>query len=74
MLLDFMRDPRVLAGLFIGVIIPFFFASLLINAVGNAANKVVQEARKQIKGILAGKEKGDPKAFITIVTKSAQRG
>jgi len=72
--LDFMRDPRVLAGLFIGVIIPFFFASLLINAVGNAANKVVQEARKQIKGILAGKEKGDPKAFITIVTKSAQRG
>ena len=74
MILDFMRDPRVLAGLFIGVIIPFFFASLLINAVGNAANKVVQEARKQIKGILSGKEKGDPKAFITIVTKSAQRG
>lgn len=74
MILDFMRDPRVLAGLFIGVIMPFFFASLLINAVGNAANKVVQEARKQIKGILAGKEKGDPKAFITIVTKSAQRG
>ena len=74
MILDFMRDPRVLAGLFIGVIMPFFFASLLLGAVGKAANKVVQEARKQIKGILAGKEKGDPKAFITIVTKSAQRG
>ncbi len=72
--LDFMRDPRVLAGLFIGVLMPFFFASLLINAVGSAANKVVQEARKQIKGILSGKEKGDPKAFITIVTKSAQKG
>jgi K(+)-stimulated pyrophosphate-energized sodium pump len=72
--LDFMRDPKILAGLFIGVIIPFFFTSLLIGAVGNAANKVIQEARKQIKGILAGKEKGDPKTFITIVTKSAQRG
>lgn len=73
-ILDFIKDPRILVGLFIGVIMPFFFASLLLNAVGNAANKVVQEARKQIKGILAGKEKGDPKAFITIVTKSAQRG
>ncbi|MBU2563351.1 MAG: sodium-translocating pyrophosphatase [Actinobacteria bacterium] len=74
MILDFMRDPRVLAGLFIGVIMPLFFTSLLLGAVGKAANKVVQEARKQIKGILAGKEKGDPKEFITIVTKSAQRG
>jgi len=74
MFLDFMRDPRVLAGLFIGVLMPFFFTSLLLGAVGKAANKVVVEARKQIKGILAGKEKGDPKAFITIVTKSAQRG
>ena len=72
--LDFMTDPKVLAGLFIGVIMPFFFTSLLLGAVGKAANKVVQEARKQIKGILAGKEKGDPKEFITIVTKSAQRG
>lgn len=74
MFLDFMTDPRVLAGLFIGVLMPFFFTSLLLGAVGKAANKVVVEARKQIKGILAGKEKGDPKAFITIVTKSAQRG
>lgn len=73
-ILDFITDPRVLAGLFIGVIMPYFFTSLLLGAVGKAANKVVVEARKQIKGILAGKEKGDPKAFITIVTKSAQRG
>jgi len=72
--LDFIKDPRVLVGLFIGVIMPFFFTSILLGAVGKAANKVVQVARKQIKGILAGKEKGDPKEFITIVTKSAQRG
>jgi K(+)-stimulated pyrophosphate-energized sodium pump len=74
MILDFIKDPRILAGLFIGVLMPFFFTSLLLNAVGNAANKVVQVARRQIKGILAGKEKGDPKEFITIVTRSAQRG
>jgi len=72
--LNFMKDPKVLAGLFIGVIMPFLFASLLIGAVGRAANKVVVEARKQIKSIMAGKSKGDPKAFITIVTRAAQRG
>ncbi|MDD5601069.1 MAG: sodium/proton-translocating pyrophosphatase, partial [Actinomycetota bacterium] len=72
--LDFIKDPMVLSGLFIGVIVPFFFSSMLLTAVGNAANKVVQVARRQIKGILSGKEKGDPKEFITIVTKSAQRG
>ncbi len=73
-LLNFMRDPKILAGLFIGVILPFFFTSILLGAVGNAANKVVIEARKQIKGIMAGKSKGDPKTFITIVTRAAQRG
>ena len=72
--LDFMRDPKILAGLFTGVMLPFLFTSLLIGAVGKAANKVVVEARKQIKDILAGKSKGDPKAFITIVTRAAQRG
>jgi K(+)-stimulated pyrophosphate-energized sodium pump len=72
--LDFMRDPKILAGLFVGVILPFMFASLLMRAVGEGANKVVIEARKQIKDILAGKSKGDPKAFITIVTRAAQRG
>ncbi|MBM3706821.1 MAG: sodium-translocating pyrophosphatase [Actinobacteria bacterium] len=73
-LLDFMRDPKILAGLFIGVIIPFLFASLLIGAVGRAANKVVIEARKQIKEIMGGKSMGDPKAFITTVTMAAQKG
>ena len=72
--LDFMKDPKILAGLFVGVIMPFLFTSMLIGAVGKAANKVVIEARKQIKGILSGKEKGDPKAFISIVTRSAQGG
>ncbi len=54
--------------------LPFLFTSLLIGAVGRAADKVVVEARKQIKEIMAGKSKGDPKAFITIVTRAAQRG
>jgi len=72
--LDFMKDPKILAGLFVGVILPFLFTSLLIGAVGKAANKVVVEARKQIKGILSGEEKGDPRVFIAIVTRSAQKG
>ncbi len=72
--LDFMRDPQILAGLFAGVMLPFLFTSLLLGAVSRAADKVVVEARKQIKDILAGKGKGDPKAFITIVTRAAQRG
>ncbi|MBN1298694.1 MAG: sodium-translocating pyrophosphatase [Actinobacteria bacterium] len=73
-LLDFMRDPKILAGLFTGVMLPFLFTSMLIGAVGRAADKVVIEARKQIKEIMAGHSKGDPKAFITIVTRAAQRG
>lgn len=73
-ILDFMRDPKILAGLFTGVMLPFLFTSLLIGAVGRAADKVVVEARKQIKEIMAGKSKGDPKAFITIVTRAAQKG
>ncbi|MGM0367557.1 MAG: sodium-translocating pyrophosphatase [Actinomycetota bacterium] len=73
-LLDFMKDPKILAGLFMGVILPFLFTSLLLGAVGKAANKVVVEARKQIKAIMSGKGKGDPAAFITIVTRAAQRG
>jgi len=72
--LDFMKDPKILAGLFVGVILPFLFTSLLLGAVGRAATKVVVEARKQIKVIMSGKGKGDPKAFITIVTRAAQRG
>ncbi len=72
--LDFMRDPKILAGLFTGVILPFLFTSLLIGAVGRAANKVVIEARKQIKEIMKGESKGDPKEFIRTVTMAAQRG
>ncbi|OQA20694.1 MAG: putative K(+)-stimulated pyrophosphate-energized sodium pump [Actinobacteria bacterium ADurb.Bin346] len=73
-LLDFMKDPKILAGLFTGVMLPFLFTSLLIGAVGRAADKVVVEARRQIKDIMSGKSKGDPKTFITIVTRAAQRG
>ncbi len=73
-IIDFMKDPKILAGLFAGVILPYLFTSLLIGSVGKAANKVVIEARKQIKSMLGGETKGDPKAFITIVTKAAQLG
>src|SRR5215472_6324736 len=44
-------DVEVLAGLFVGAMIPFVFASLAMNAVGVAGQKVVDEVRRQFKEI-----------------------
>jgi K(+)-stimulated pyrophosphate-energized sodium pump len=71
-------NARVLAGLFIGGMIPFVFSSLAISAVGNAANAMVQEVRRQfreIKGLLEGKEgvEADYDRCIQISTTAAIR-
>src|SRR5208337_1841799 len=50
-------NPLVVAGLIIGAILPFFFTSFLMNAVGVAAQAIVFEVRRQFKeipGIMAG--------------------
>ncbi|NQV04650.1 MAG: sodium-translocating pyrophosphatase, partial [Candidatus Omnitrophica bacterium] len=69
-------NPRLLAGLFIGGMLPFAFCSLTMSAVGRAASGIVVEVRRQfreIKGLMEGREKPDYAKCVTIVTKSAQK-
>ena len=71
-----LMNPRLLAGLFIGGMLPFVFCSLTMSAVGRAASSVVVEVRRQfreIKGLMEGRVKPDYAQCVTIVTKSAQK-
>jgi K(+)-stimulated pyrophosphate-energized sodium pump len=68
--------PEVLVGLFIGGLLPFIFAALLMKSVGKAAIQIVNEVRrqfKQIKGLIQGKAKPDYEKCIDISTKAALR-
>ncbi len=70
------NDPLVLAGLFIGATLPFFFTSFLMGAVGRAAQAIVVEVRRQFKAsprILEGTEKPDYGKCVDVVTKEALR-
>ncbi len=82
-ILDFMEyyrislmNPTVLIGLFIGAMMSFLFCGLTMNAVGRAAESMVQEVRRQfreIKGILTGEGTPDYARCVAISTRGAQR-
>ena len=67
---------KVLAMLFVGAMIPFFFSSLAISAVGKAAMDMVKEVRRQfreIPGIMEGTAKPEYEKCVEISTKASIR-
>lgn len=71
-----LTEPTVIAGLFIGGMLPFLFSAITMNAVGKAAFAMIEEVRRQFKempGIMAGTQKPDYKTCVDISTTAALR-
>lgn len=69
-------SPAVVAGMFIGGMLPFLFSAMTMEAVGSAANNMIQEVRRQFRekpGIMEGNEKPDYKTCVDISTAAAIR-
>jgi K(+)-stimulated pyrophosphate-energized sodium pump len=67
-------NPYVMAGLFIGGILPFLFSSMAMKAVGDAAFEMIEEVRRQFKeipGLMEGKTKADHARCVDIATAAA---
>ena len=67
-------DYKVIAGLFIGGMLPFLFSALTMDSVSKAANKMIEEVRRQfrdIPGILEGTGKPDYTSCVAISTQAA---
>ncbi len=71
-----LMNPIVLVGIFIGSMMAFVFCGLTMNAVGRAAQSMVEEVRRQfreIAGIMEGTAEPDYARCVAISTKGAQR-
>ena len=67
-------NPTTLAGLLIGLALPYYFSGILIESVSNSAKKMVDEVRRQfreIKGLREGLVKPDYKECVSIATQGA---
>lgn len=71
-----LMNPKVLAGVFLGSVMSFVFCGLTMNAVGRAAEQMVEEVRRQFReivGIMDGTGKPDYARCVEISTRGAQR-
>jgi K(+)-stimulated pyrophosphate-energized sodium pump len=71
-----LMNARVIVGILIGVMAVFLFSGMTMNAVGRAAQKMVDEVRRQfrdIKGIMEGTTEPDYARCVEISTKGAQQ-
>jgi len=71
--IDLLR-PEVVAGLFIGGMLPFLFSSITMSAVGKAAFEIIREVRRQfqeIPGLMEGKARPDYARAVDITTRAA---
>ena len=69
-------QPQILVGLIIGAMLPFLFSALTMQAVGRAAQGIVDEVRRQfreIPGLMEGTAQPDSARCVDISTKSALR-
>jgi K(+)-stimulated pyrophosphate-energized sodium pump len=69
-------EPKVLVGLLIGSVLPYVFSSMTMQAVGRAANSMIQEVRRQfreIPGIMEGTGKPDYAKAVDISTSGSLR-
>jgi K(+)-stimulated pyrophosphate-energized sodium pump len=69
-------ETKVMVGLLVGAMLPFLFSSFAMTAVGQAAQAMVEEVRRQfreIKGLMQGKAKADYKRCVEISTSAAMK-
>ncbi len=71
-----LMNPRLIAGVFLGAMLPMAVSSRVLRAVGRTASKIAEEVRRQfreIPGLMEGKAKPDYASTVTICTKAAQK-